>query len=215
MACGREGYLLKRGPALQNIWSSKWCVLDESGFRYFANRESKRPEGELPVGPGSKVTAFTSPKAAGEALKLQKERPCGFTLDLSSAAARYHHICYFDAEKEGELKLWLEVLQGWIEAAAWQVGDVVSVTESCMSDSEVQVELAAGMNGILLKVDDQDDAFLEFSAHDARQWVFKKNRHKLKRLPDSEAKDVYLDIVPQNDLIMHWALRIVGQKISR
>ncbi|CAE7856433.1 unnamed protein product [Symbiodinium microadriaticum] len=69
--------------------------------------------------------------------------------------------------------------------------------------------------GILVKLDEHEDAFLELDAFDARQWVFQKKRHKLKRLLDTEAKDVFLDIVPQNDIIMHWALRVVGPKASR
>eukprot|EP00439_Symbiodinium_sp_Y106_P036975 s1413_g4.t1 len=130
------------------------------------------------------------------------DRPFGFALDLSSAAGRLHNMSYFDAEKAEELKSWLAALEGWIAAAKWQVGDVVCVTESFMSDSEDQVKLEPDMTGILVKLDEHDDAFLE-------------NRHKLKRLADSGAKDVFLDIVPQNDIIMHWALRVVGAKASR
>ncbi|CAE7246031.1 unnamed protein product, partial [Symbiodinium sp. KB8] len=150
-----------------------------------------------------------------EALKLRTDRPFGFALDLSSAAGRLHNMSYFDAEKAEELKAWLEAIEGWIAAAAWQVGDVVCVTEPFMSDSEDQVRLEAGMTGILVKLDEHEDAFLELDAFDARQWVFQKKRHKLKRLLDTEAKDVFLDIVPQNDIIMHWALRVVGPKASR
>ncbi|CAE7365766.1 unnamed protein product [Symbiodinium natans] len=190
-------------------------VLDEGGFRYFADSAKEQPEGDLPIGPGSKATAFASREASGEALKLQTDRPFGFALDLSPAAGRYQHICYFDAESAQELSPWMEAIQGWIAAAAWQAGDVVCVTSSFMSDSEIQIQLEAGLTGILVKVDEHEDAFVEFALHDARQWVFQKNRHKLRRVADSDAKDVFLDIVPQNDLIMHWALRVVGKKAAR
>ena len=47
----------------------------------------------------------------------------------------------------------------------------------------------------MVEVDAQGDTFVDFCSHNARQWVFKKNQHKIQAVPDG-LKDVNLDTWP-------------------
>mmetsp|Transcript_105103 Transcript_105103/g.250198 ORF Transcript_105103/g.250198 Transcript_105103/m.250198 type:complete len:373 (+) Transcript_105103:44-1162(+) len=209
-----EGWLEKRGAAAEYTWQRRWCVLDPSGFHYYADSEKQQLKGQLPLGPGAKAIRFANLRAPGESIKHRKEKPHGFALDLNPAAGKQRQICYFDAESAETLTEWLSAIEGWVQTAMWKPGDLVQVREAFDSDSEDRAHLELGTYGIVVEVDAQGDTFVDFCSHNARQWVFKKNQHKIQAVPDG-LKDVYLEIVPQNDLINHWALQIGDDRIFR
>eukprot|EP00438_Fugacium_kawagutii_P012840 Skav200132 [mRNA] locus=scaffold4172:181870:185673:- [translate_table: standard] len=69
--------------------------------------------------------------------------------------------------------------------------------------------------GLVVEVDGDGDTKVDFPGIEGRQWVFEKNQHKIRLEKDLEPKEVFLEVVPQNDVIMHWALRIGTSKVSR
>ncbi|CAK9108921.1 Uncharacterized protein SCF082_LOCUS50639 [Durusdinium trenchii] len=185
----KEGWLLKRGARLHEL-------------------------GEVALGPGSRASRFSSLRAPGDSAKYRKEKPWGFALEVN-LAAKHRPVEYFEAEDAKSLGDWLSAIEGWVEDSMWHPGDIVLVREDFVSDSEQQMPLKMGSFGMVVEVDADGDTKVDFPCHDARQWVFERNQHKLHLEKDLEPKEVFLEIVPQNDVIMHWALRVGRGRISR
>eukprot|EP00913_Durusdinium_trenchii_P032935 g30832.t1 len=150
----------------------------------------------------------------GDSAKYRKEKPWGFALEVN-LAAKHRPVEYFEAEDAKSLGDWLSAIEGWVEDSMWHPGDIVLVREDFVSDSEQQMPLKMGSFGMVVEVDADGDTKVDFPCHDARQWVFERNQHKLHLEKDLEPKEVFLEIVPQNDVIMHWALRVGRGRISR
>lgn len=212
----KEGWLLKRGPAVDSAWSPQWCVLDQNGFKCFADSDQQVVTCELALGPGSRACRFANIRAPGDSPKHRKEKPSGFVVEVNVALPKQRRdMGYFDAE-EGEIVTeWLAAIEGWVKASTWHPGDFVCVREAFCSDSEVQVPLKPGQYGLVVEVDGDGDTKVDFPGMEYRQWVLEKNQHKIRLEKDLEPKEVFLEIVPQNDVIMHWALRIGTSRISR
>ncbi|CAK9108537.1 Uncharacterized protein slr1919 [Durusdinium trenchii] len=208
----KEGWLLKRGSS--DDWLPHWCVLDQQGFRYYTDSARLHELGEVALGPGSRASRFSSLRAPGDSAKYRKEKPWGFALEVN-LAAKHRPVEYFEAEDAKSLGDWLSAIEGWVEDSMWHPGDIVLVREDFVSDSEQQMPLKMGSFGMVVEVDADGDTKVDFPCHDARQWVFERNQHKLHLEKDLEPKEVFLEIVPQNDVIMHWALRVGRGRISR
>eukprot|EP00434_Breviolum_minutum_P034606 symbB.v1.2.030636.t1/scaffold3476.1/size55973/3 len=215
MAVAKEGWLLKRGPSVESAWLPQWCVLDQNGFTCFSDSNKLEATCAIALGPGSRACRFANIRAPGDSPKHRKEKPSGFVLEVNVAAPKQsREIYYFDADP-GIVAEWLVAIEGSVKESTWHPGDIVCVREAFLSDSEVQVPLEPSMYGIVVEVDPEGDTKVDFPRIEGRQWVFEKNQHKIRLEKDLEPKEVFLEIVPQNDVIMHWALRIGTSKVSR
>eukprot|EP00440_Ansanella_granifera_P065217 gb/GFBE01070723.1/.p1 GENE.gb/GFBE01070723.1/~~gb/GFBE01070723.1/.p1 ORF type:complete len:382 (+),score=71.82 gb/GFBE01070723.1/:1-1146(+) len=210
-----EGWLLKRGPTIDYSWQRRWCVLTSSGIAYFADSAKRHKKGEVEIGPCSETTRIASFEAPGDSIKHRLERPWGFAVDAVPPAGKQRRIHYFDAGDAGSLATWLNAIRDVMKVISFQEGDIVMVKEAFRSDSQVKEMLKERMIGTIHTVDEDDDISVEFDGLEGRQWVFSKNKHKLRILPDDAEKQLDLEIVPLNDVIMHWALRVTSRELSR
>ncbi|CAE8623776.1 unnamed protein product, partial [Polarella glacialis] len=70
------------------------------------------------------------------------------------------------------------------DLAPFSVGDLVVVKESFLSDSEGGAELSRGQRGEILEIDPDGDAYIRFTDHGKKQWVYSQNFQNLEKVID-------------------------------
>mmetsp|Transcript_133894 Transcript_133894/g.267202 ORF Transcript_133894/g.267202 Transcript_133894/m.267202 type:complete len:295 (-) Transcript_133894:431-1315(-) len=83
------------------------------------------------------------------------------------------------------------------------------------SDSYPPAPLQEGQSGVILEFDDRGDAYIDMDCHTEYQWIRRHKFGDLQRVAESTEKPVALEVVPQNEIIMHWAVRVGTGKEAR
>lgn len=89
------------------------------------------------------------------------------------------------------------------------LGDWLIVETSFRSDSDRSVRLRRGQLGTITAMDEEGDIAISFNEHSQWQWVFHDNFPLfLRKMTEPAEKEVILQVIPQNDWMMHWTLQV-------
>jgi len=166
--------------------------------------------------PYSRATAFVDPGAPPQARKLAREMPFGFVLDINPQADdKARQVFYFDAVDLRLLHNWTAAISCAVGSWTLQLGDAVTVMRTIFSDSYPPGQLQEGQSGVILEFDDDGDAYVDMDGHTEYQWIRRHKFGDLRKIHEGVQKPVVLEVVPQNELVMHWAVRVGAGKSAR
>jgi len=211
-----EGWLTKRGPTPSSPWRQRWCVLLPATLEYYADRECKQKKGSIAFLPQSVASVFRGDGATAEAAKYSEGRPFGFVIDVDPSRGKDRSLIYFDAKEAEVLDRWVKAIDTLLlSLGSIRAGDAVIVNQTFMSNSEKKALLEKESAGLVITIDEDGDALIEFDDHIDAQWVHYHNFYMLSKHVETLRKQVLLEVVPQDALIMHWAVRVGSSPTSR
>jgi len=211
-----EGWLIKYGCGIVKAWRRRWCKLHRASLVLSADAAGRYKRISLELLPCSRATAFVDPGAPAQARRLAREMPFGFVLDINpSADDKARQMFYFDA---GDLRLlhkWVAGITAAVGSWTLQLGDAVTVTRPMFSDSYPPAQLQEGQSGIIMEFDDCGDAYIDMDCHKEYQWIRRHKFGDLRKIAENDEKSVALEVIPQNELINHWAVRVGDGQAAR
>jgi len=212
-----EGWLCKYGCGIVKAWRRRWCKLHRASLVLSADAAGRQKRICLELRPCSRVTAFVDPGAPPQARKLAREMPFGFVLDINPHVDddKARQMFYFDAMDLRLLHRWIAAINYAVCSWTLQLGDAVIVMRNILSDSYPPAKLQEGQSGVILDFDNTGDAYVDMDCHTEYQWVKRHKFGDLQKVAEETEKPVALEVIPQNEIVMHWAVRVGIGKSAR